>query len=280
MAFQRSSTRRERTFLRLNLPVLLVMLLLPACTASQATRLLEPLHYALPPGMAVIIEIPSGALLLTNGEASQVTLSSELSISQEAQITTSSDPESLHLLIQDQGAAPLTLFVPPEASVHIKTFDAELSVQDFEGSLRIDSTAGDSHLQDCHGQVVVVANRGDASFQSCQGELTLFGNYGYLSLEDVSGTISASTIMGTIHYAGRVARTDQVHLETDHGPVEVWLDTNSDVSVTVSTTIGVVDCVLPGLQPAGAGCAGILGSNGGILEVRSVSGEVDVQRLP
>ena len=230
--------------------------------------------------MTVVVEIESGALLLTNGEASQVKLSSEQAISQAAQISASPSLDSLYILISDQGAAPITLHVPPAATVQIKTFDAELNVVDFEGTLRIDSTAGDSHLQDCRGSIVVVADRGDASFKSCQGELTLFGNYGYLSLEKVSGSISAATIMGTIHYAGRVAASDQVHLETDHGPVEIWLDTASDAKVDVTTTSGVVDCVLPGLTPAGAGCAGVLGENGGILKVRSVSGDVDLQRLP
>ncbi len=260
--------------------LLLLVILLTACTTSEATHPLEPLHYALSPGMMVVVEIETGALLLTNGEAAQVTLSSELPVSQAADITANADPETLHFLIQDQGDTPLTLLVPPGANVHIKTFAATLNVQDFEGTLRIDSTAGDSYLQDCRGSIAVVANRGDASFQTCQGELTLFGNYGYLSLEGVSGSISAATIMGAIHFAGRVASSDQVHLETDHGPVEVWLDTASDVRVDVTTTSGVVDCVLPGLEPAGAGCAGVLGENGGILEVRSVSGDVDIQRLP
>ena len=270
--------RQNRAFL--NLSLLLVLLLLPACTGSEATRPMAPLQYTLSPGMEVVIEIESGALLLTNGEADQVTLSSEQAIFQAAQISASPSPDSLHLSISDQGAALITLHVPPAATVHIKTFDTELNVQDFEGELRIDSTAGEINLQDCRCRMVIFANRGDASFQSYQGELTLFGNYGYLSLEQVSGIISASTIMGTIHFAGRVASSDQVHLETDHGPVEIWLDAASDVRVDVTTTSGVVDCVLPGLEPAGAGCAGVMGNNGGFLEVRSVSGDVDLQRLP
>jgi hypothetical protein len=259
---------------------LLLAFLLSACTTGDATRTLEPQLYSLAQGTPVVVEIESGALLLTNGGADQVELSSQLPIASQAEITATTSLDSLHILIKDQGEAQLSLRLPPGTSISLETFAADLILLDFSGEVRIDSTAGDILLQDCTGRFVVVANRGNASFQSCQGEVTLFGNYGYLSLVDVSGVISASTIMGAIHYEGRVAATDQVFLETDHGPVAVWLDSASDASVRVTTTSGVVDCVIPGLEPAGAGCAGVLGNHLGVLEIRSVSGDVDLQRLP
>ncbi len=259
---------------------LLLVFLFSACTSGEATRTLEPLQYPLAQGASLLVEIETGALLLTNGDTDQVELSSQLPIASQAEITATTGPGSLHILIKDQGDAQLTLRLPPGVVIRVETFAANLSLLDFSGEVRIDSTAGNILLQDCTGRFVVVADRGNASFQSCQGEVILFGNYGYLSLVDVSGLINASTIMGTIHYEGLVASSDQVNLEADHGPIEIWLDTASDVSVRVTTTSGVVDCVIPGLAPVGAGCAGALGNEEGVLEVRSVSGDVDLQRIP
>jgi hypothetical protein len=130
------------------------------------------------------------------------------------------------------------------------------------------------------GLAVLRVNRGDVIIESSKGEFHLPGNYGLLSLTDVSGIIEASTIMGTIRYQGRVGAADQVKLETDHGPVEAWLNPDSDVTVMVGTTTGVVDCVIPGLSPDGAGCTGQMGTGEGRLQVRTVSGKVDLKLTP
>ena len=66
MAFKRSPACQKWIFPRLNLLILLVLLLLPACTGSEDMRPMEPLHYALSPGMAVVVGIEAVALLLTN----------------------------------------------------------------------------------------------------------------------------------------------------------------------------------------------------------------------
>jgi hypothetical protein len=106
------------------------------------------------------------------------------------------------------------------------------------------------------------------------------GNYGLLTLENVSGQVSASTIMGTIRFIGRGGAGDAFHLETDHGPVEIRLAADASLATRVKTTSGVVDCVIPGLVPAGSACEGTLGNGVGTLDVRTVSGSVNLQRIP
>ena len=80
--------------------------------------------------------------------------------------------------------------------------------------------------------------------------------------------------MGTIRLTGEPRAEDAIHLETDHGPVEVQLSPGASVQVAVSTTSGVITCLLPGLHPEARGCSGVLGTGAAELVIRTVSGAV------
>lgn len=274
-----SDQSKKRTFRRY-LILAGLTLLLAACTAQEGTRPLEPLSIPLAAGTAVVVEIDSGTLLVTQGEAGQVELASEQPVPERTEVTTASEADGLHIRIQGQGDAPLILHVPAGTNLRVETYDAQVNLLDLNATLRVDSAAGDILAENVSGSFLLISNRGDVTVRSARGELRVLGNYGLLSLQDVAGLVRASTIMGTIQYTGLVAAEDQIHLETDHGPVVLRLDLNSDATVQVTTTSGVTDCVVPGLAPAGAGCTGQLGNGSGLLEVRTVSGSVDLQRIP
>jgi DUF4097 and DUF4098 domain-containing protein YvlB len=189
--------------------------------------------------------------------------------------------DGLHVTADDRrSVVNVSLQVPPGTQVEVDTYGAEVKAHNFSGNLDVTSTAGDILIIDMEGLAILRANRGDVIVESSSGEFHLPGNYGLLSLTDVSGNIEASTIMGTVRFQGRVGAADKVKLETDHGPVKAWLDPGSDVTVMVGTTTGVVDCVVQGLSLDGAGCMGQLGNGGGSLQIRTVSGEVDLGTTP
>ena len=255
-------------------------LLLAACTAQEGTRTLEPISLPLAADTTVVVEIDSGRLLITQGEAGQLELASEQPVPERTEVTTASGADGLHLRIQGQGDAPLTLRLPAGTNLRVATYDAQVDLLDLNATLRVDSTAGDILAENVSGSFILISNRGDITVRSGTGDIRVLGNYGLLSLQEVAGLVRTSTIMGTIQYTGRVAAGDRVQLETDHGPVVIRLALDSDATVQVTTTSGVAYCVVPGLVPAGAGCTGQLGNGSGLLEVRTVSGSVDLQRIP
>jgi DUF4097 and DUF4098 domain-containing protein YvlB len=77
-----------------------------------------------------------------------------------------------------------------------------------------------------------------------------------------------------------ICSSDSLKFETDHGPVQIRLDGNSDVFVNAGTTSGVVTCTVPGLSHRGQAWGGRLGEGQGRIEVRAVSGEVMIQPQP
>jgi hypothetical protein len=103
------------------------------------------------------------------------------------------------------------------------------------------------------------------------------GNYGLLSLISVRGTINVGTIVGTIQFTGRMGAGDAVDLESDHGPIQIDLDSSSDVTVHIRTTSGVVTCMMNGVTYNGAACDGTLGNGAGLLKTRTVSGTTILQ---
>jgi hypothetical protein len=258
------------------------LLLATSCTQGRNDlQTLEPMTYALEPGMPVVIRVNSGQVFLSNGMNGQVILSGEASASESDDVLVSQQPDGLFIASETPGhIVNLNLQVPPGTPVEIHTYGADVQVLDFAGGLDVTSTAGDIRVKNMQGLAVLRANRGDVTVESSSGEFHLPGNYGLLTLTDVSGVVEASTIMGTIRYQGRLAASDSVRLETDHGPVEARLDPHSEVTVVVKTTTGVTYCVIPGLNPEGAGCRGQLGSGKGLLQVRTVSGEVNLLTTP
>ena len=261
---------------------IITVVLLPSCSGTEKEiHILEPRTYPFESGRLVDMQLDSGQVTITNGESGQMVLSGEARLPHPDDLLVTLDLNGVTIRTDSpESFLNLNLQVPTGTQVKVHTYNAEVIVQDFSGNLDVTSAAGDILIDHMEGLAVLRVNRGDVLIEASQGEFHLPGNYGLLSLTDVSGIIEASTIMGTIRYRGRVDASDQVKLETDHGPVEAWLNPDSDVTVVVRTTTGVVDCVIPGLSPQGAGCAGRMGTGEGLLQVRTVSGEVDLESTP
>ena len=270
-----------KRFVGWSLRSVIVLFLLSSCSGSANEIILERQAYSLEQGVPVVVRVYDGRIAITNSDSGEVLLSGSASLADPNQILTALATDGLFITAHDPtSSVTIDLQVPPGTQVKIDTYGADVIATDFAGGLDVTSTAGDITISNMEGQAVLRANRGDVAVESSRGEFHLPGNYGLLSLTDVSGVVEASTIMGTIRYRGQVAASDRVKLETDHGPVEAWLDPRSDVTVVVKTTTGVTDCVIPGLSPDGAGCKGQLGNGEGVFQVRTVSGEVDLKPTP
>ena len=73
------------------------------------------------------------------------------------------------------------------------------------------------------------SNRGDIIVRKSSGNINVAGNYGALNVQNVHGETAVSTIMGNVMFDGLIQMGDIVRLETDHGPVSVNLNQDSDL---------------------------------------------------
>ncbi|MGZ6347605.1 MAG: DUF4097 family beta strand repeat-containing protein [Anaerolineales bacterium] len=273
-----------------SIAAMLLCVFLAACNPDlPRTTALLPEDFSLSEGQSITIDVNSGTLNITQGENGHVKISGTISNSQVVDYKTTLEADGLHLVAKYRGNSffqpevppiRINLSVPTRILIKVSTFDANVDIQDYSGEVNITSVAGDVLVKNVSGLLTLMSNRGNVIVEKSSGELHILGNYGLLSLLDPRGTISASTIMGTIKFNGKIGTGDDLNFETDHGPVEIQLAQDSDAIVQVDTTSGVVTCSIPGIFYKGQRCAGTLHGGQGKLKVRTVSGNVSLQPLP
>jgi hypothetical protein len=264
--------------------------LLAACGPARSSAIELPTQtLPLSNGQAVFIDAESGSVDITSGAGGAVEISGQVPSADAGTFAVMRDSDGIHIIAKEKGgflqprsslALELKVRVPNGTSVHADTYDAVIKVHDFTGQVNIASTGGDVQVQNSTGQFNVKANRGNVAIGASSGEIQVAGNYGLISLQDARGAMGVSTILGTVDFTGSVRAGDTLNLETDHGPVAVQLASDTDASVLVATTSGAVTCLVPGIQPVGAGCAGTLQDGRGQLKIRTVSGSIMLQSQP
>ncbi len=240
-------------------------------------------------GQSVVIEMNTGTLaILTSGD-NQLEITGQTSSPPKTSYQVTQTTSEIHIsaqynkpLFSASSSAPLALEVrlPAGTPLRVETFDAGVTISDYQGSVSITSVSGDIQAQNLSGVVTLRSGRGDIQLSGSSGELKLLGEHGVLSIAETHGEVGASTIMGTIRYSGAPGKGDAVHLETDHGPVAIQLEPGSDLAIGIMTTSGTLTCGVPGVEAVIRGCTGTLGHGAGTLTVRTVSGEVTLQPGP
>ena len=263
---------------------------LVGCSSSPAATIgLQPGMIPVVTGQSVLVDMEGGSLDVTNGKAGLLVISGSTSATDPVGYTVSSTGNQIHLVSQykshsflQTGVASIQmeLQVPGGIPVIVKTGDSVVTVHDYNGSVNITSISGDIAAQNINGVFVFNSNRGNVTVKKGSGEIHLMGNYGFLNLIDTRGNVNASTITGTVQFTGQIAAGDQLHIETDHGSVEIQLAPDSNTGIQVRTTSGVVSCIAADLIPAGGVCDGSFNQAAGQLEIRTVSGSVMIQQMP
>ena len=268
---------------------ILFCLFFTACNAARPDQTaFSPEDFSLSQGQSITVDINDGAADITQAQNQAVQISGTLSNSKVMPYQATLEADGLHIIESNGGttlfqaeAAPahLNLQVPAGIFMKITSYAAAIAVHDYSGSINISSVAGDISVNHVSGPLSLISNRGNISVENSKGEFHLDGNYGQLSLLNSSGVIHATTIVGTISFRGKIAGGDNVSLETDHGAIGIQAGDDSNASVQINTTSGVVVCSMTGVYYEGQKCGGSLGSGQGKLQVRTVSGTVTLEPI-
>lgn len=266
---------------------LLLYFLFSACISVPAEyTVLEERVVEVLPAQSISIQIDYGEVTILESDDMQVSVGGKVLFDDELEYGI--DPTGDQILIRafvhrkSSSMIPLqiTVRLPGEMRVTVETNDAKVFARDLDAEVEVASTSGDIILEEITGTMILYSNRGNITLRESQGIVSLVGNYGRLTTENVHGNISMSTIMGNIEFDGLIEGGDAVRLETDHGPVSINLDADSALTLQVSSTSGDVTCMLPDVSASTRSCDGTIGSGGGSLSVRTVSGAVTLQSIP
>lgn len=253
-----------------------VTLILSACTQifrSEHYQIQEEISIA---GLdSVSVDIDTGQVIVLNGPDGGVKLVGS-SIKTEPLVVERN--EGILEISSRSGDVvdTLTVFLPIGVSFKISTFSASLEIQGSYENIEVRSTAGEVWVHNFDGDAVIWAGRGDVQVQGGKGSLVIISEHGDQYVEAFTGKVSMTSIMGDLHYSAIENDENEINIEVDHGSVTVNLPSSVGQRVNITSTSGNVNCVGGELANTVSGCEGILGSGVGNLEVRTVSGDVDL----
>jgi hypothetical protein len=268
----------------------IILLSLASCSpGGEPPKMIPDRMYLLQPGQEVVLDVSAGLVEVRGVEGETLSIRGTRADANPVEIQAGGEgTRRLELEIQGRraprGTAPAewmraVIEVPHGTVLTVNTVEAGVLVSDLEGTIRVDSTAGDVVGERLRGAIILRSGRGNVTARDSSGEVRVLGEHGALLIEHSRGAIGSATIMGSITYRGTPAAGDRIRLEVDHGPVQVDLLGEPDLALEVQSTTGVVVCP-PALPATSRGCGGAYGAGGGSLTVRTVSGKITVRHIP
>jgi hypothetical protein len=263
------------------------LLILPACFSAQPEYAnLQTKTIDAGKTRSVLVQINSGELAIVESGSAQIEINGQALYPNSVDYEVDDLGDKIVINIQDRhrglskNLVRINLSVPGGVKVEVESDNASILVQGYRGELEVASISGNIIVENTTGDFTLRSNRGNVTVQNCSGKFSVVGNYGTLTLRDNEGHIGVSTIMGTVLYEGTVQKGDMVSLETDHGPIEVNLKSDSNLLLFVRSTSGDIACMVPDLSSTSRSCDGQIGLNGGTLDIRTVSGAVTLRLAP
>ncbi|MFC6017310.1 DUF4097 domain-containing protein [Plantactinospora solaniradicis] len=187
------------------------------------------------------------------------------------------------------GGVRVRVRVPLDSTARIRTASADIRCRGRHAGLAIESASGDVEVDHVTGNATVQTTSGDVRVTRVDGRLEVKGASGGLTARQVGGPVKARFASGDVEIADAgdgvevktasgdvllgVTRQGRVRIGTASGDVGIGVRPGTGVWLDLNTVSG---STRNGLDMAGGGAA----ANGHQLnlEVRTVSGDIDVHR--
>jgi hypothetical protein len=197
----------------------------------------------------------------------------------------------------------LTMHVPRNARVWLKTGSAELTVTDVTGGLDLNVVGGsitvhgsprELRAESMDGAVTIDGAPEWMRVKTATGDVSLRGGQD-VEASTISGTIDArngeadhlklESTTGTIRFALGLARGATVEMETHSGPIEIQLARKASVDIDAATVTGDITNAWSGTKPeVGREGRGMTLTTsgaplGGRVTLRSFKGKISIRPL-
>lgn len=156
------------------------------------------------------------------------------------------------------------------ADVKVDAASGDVEVDVVTGNLKASNASGSLSVRTVEGRASFAIGSGAVTIGDLDGELKFKGASGSFSVERLWGNLKARTASGSVAIAEAVRGAVSAH--TSSGQVTVGVAEGTAARLDISTASGVVTTTL---QPTDGP---LQGDETLILQVRSASGDVDVQR--
>ncbi len=175
----------------------------------------------------------------------------------------------------------IALSVPATAAVQLGVVSADALVAGFSAPAAVRTVSGEVTLEGCSADVEAQSVSGDVSAHALRGALRFETVSGELTVVDGAGpSVRAKTVSGEMTLDLEPTSTGDVRLDSVSGDVVVRLPGETGADVEVRSMSGRLSSGFAGLResrsPGSRRMDGRIGSGGGRVRVRTVSGDVAV----
>ena len=186
------------------------------------------------------------------------------------------------MAIEAEGASMSADLDGVGGEVRLESANGRFRVRGGRQFVRLHTVHGAVTLEDADGRIDLHSTNGSVSATNVAGEIKAYALNGRVALRNVrSGSVEASTVNGTIEYAGTIERGGRYLLNSHAGDVEVAIPTSAGVTLTASTFGGSFESAFPVTlekMEGGQTLSFTLGDGGAQMELTSFSGTIRLRR--
>jgi Putative adhesin len=184
-----------------------------------------------------------------------------------------------------KASAVISVSVPDACPVELGVVSAEAVVSGITADTKVKSVSGNVTLDGVNADISAQTVSGDLETRHLEGKLRFTTVSGDLTVVDGSSSqVKAETVSGDITLDLDVASGARLDLNSVSGDVTLRLPESANLQVEVKTMSGSLDSAFSGVtrdgKPGRSTLRGNIGTGDGLLQAKTVSGDVTLLRRP
>jgi hypothetical protein len=186
---------------------------------------------------------------------------------------------------KNKASAVVSVSVPDACPVELGVVSADAVVSGITGDTKVKSVSGNVTLDGLAADISAQTVSGDLETRRVQGKLRFTTVSGDLTVVDgFSAQVKAETVSGDVTLDLDVAPGARIDLNSVSGDVTLRLPDSAGLQVEAKTMSGSLDSAFDGVvrdgKPGRSTMRGSLGSGDGLLQAKTVSGDITLLRRP
>jgi hypothetical protein len=181
--------------------------------------------------------------------------------------------------------AVVSVSVPDACPVELGVVSADAVVSGISGDTKVKSVSGNVTLDGLHANISAQTVSGDLETRRVQGKLRFTTVSGDLTVVDGSSAqVKAETVSGDVTLDLDATPGARIDLNSVSGDVTLRLPDTAGLQVEAKTMSGSLDSAFDGVvrdgKPGRSTMRGSVGSGDGLLQAKTVSGDITLLRRP
>jgi DUF4097 and DUF4098 domain-containing protein YvlB len=266
--------------------ILALVAALAACNLTNLQTRVDSFTVGESPRLEADVDL--SRLAIRAGSAGEVRIETTLRHKRQTSYQVSQSGDTIQLsvrmeegfsTISSQAPVEITISVPPNADLELRSSSGYLYVGNVSGRIKLTSSTGGLQVSDGQGAFELETQTGSIVCRRAEGTFQIRTSIGNVDLSDASGTWDVATETGSVLFEGELAAGQLHRFVSSEGDIDLHLLGSPDLSVDASSQTGTVRCLM-NMTTSVSGrnlCRGVVGAGAGELQVRTSTGAITIR---